>query len=268
VSEPAAWALSAVELDGVPLAPIDRHELVDGMFDALTRRVGGWVITANVDIFRVYTADAELRDYFRRADAVVADGVPLLWAARLQGTPLPDRVAGSDLVSLFAERAAREGRSIFLLGGDPGVAEAASKELQQRWDGLRIVGTANPMVSDPPTDTDLDGLRDLLLEAAPDLVYLALGSPKQDRVIAALRPDFPGVWWIGVGASLKFLAGDSMRAPVLLQRIGLEWLHRLLKEPRRLAGRYLLYDLPYIMRLLTRTLSRRVRRFFGGDRAD
>jgi N-acetylglucosaminyldiphosphoundecaprenol N-acetyl-beta-D-mannosaminyltransferase len=177
----------------------------------------------------------------------------------LQGTPLPDRVAGSDLAWLVAERAAREGRSLYLLGGNPGSAEEAARRLVERWPKLRIAGTSSPSISEQPTPAELAVVRGALEKTRPDVVFVGLGAPKEERLIAALRPDFPVTWWIGVGVSLSFIAGDVKRAPVWMQRVGLEWFHRLVQEPRRLAGRYLVEDLPFVVQLFKAALHQRRR---------
>lgn len=247
-----------VDLLGMPLAPLTLPALTEQVFAELDRGRGGWVITANVDHLQRYVADAGLRALCAGADLIVADGMPLLWAARLRGTPLPSRVAGSDLVWSLAEEAARRGRSLYLLGGEAGVAAAAAERLRERWPELRIAGTSSPWVSAIPTEAELETLRRELRDASPDLVYVGLGAPKQERVICALRSELPRAWWLGVGISLSFIAGRVERAPRWMQRLGLEWLHRLAQEPGRLARRYLVDDLPFAVRLLAS--ARRERR--------
>ncbi len=248
-----------VELCGLSLAPLTRGEVVDRVFAALAQGTGGWIITPNVDHLRTHATDPSFRQLCGEADLIVADGVPLLWAARLQGTPLPERVAGSDLVWLLAERAVREGRSLYLLGGARGAAEGAAQRLRARWPRLRIAGTSCPWVSPMPAPAELEPLKAELVRARPDLVYVGLGAPKQERVIATLRTTLPAAWWIGVGISLSFIAGDVLRAPPWMQRAGLEWVHRLTQEPVRLARRYLLEDLPFAARLLISARRRRGR---------
>ena len=246
-----------VDLAGLALAKLTRQEVVDHLFGALAEGEGGWVVTPNVDYLRRYVADSEVRRLFADASLIVADGVPLLWAARLQGTPLPDRIAGSDLVWLLAERAAREGRSLYLLGGNEGAGEEAARRLVDRWPSLRIAGTSSPRVSRDPTEVELASILRSLKQAQPDLIYVGLGAPKEERLIAALRTELPRTWWIGVGVSISFIAGDVRRAPLWMQRTGLEWAHRLVQEPRRLARRYLAADVPFTVRLLAASWRRR-----------
>jgi len=245
-----ALGVPTIELLGMRLARVTRPELEDTVVRSLREGRGGWIITANVDHLLRHTSNAEVAALNEKADLVVADGMPLLWAARLQATPLPGRVAGSDLVWTLAGCAARNDFSLFLLGGAPGAATGAAKRFRERWPALRIAGIASPLVSDVPTPEQLEDLRGELQRAKPDLVYVALGAPKQERVIAALRPALPGAWWIGVGIGLGFVAGNPKRAPLWMQSLGLEWFHRLLQEPRRLMRRYFLEDLPFTFRLL------------------
>jgi N-acetylglucosaminyldiphosphoundecaprenol N-acetyl-beta-D-mannosaminyltransferase len=153
-------------------------------------------------------------------------------------------------VWLLAERAAREDRSLYLLGGNPGAADGARALLRARWPNLRIAGVSSPWISAEPSQAEISALRALLDDSRPDLVYVAFGAPKEERVIAALHRHLPGTWWIGVGVSLSFMSGEIRRAPQWMQRAGLEWIHRLVQEPRRLAHRYLVQDLPFALRLL------------------
>lgn len=246
-----------IELLGVPLDALDAAAVVDRVFGSLGHGAGGWIVTPNIDHLRLSEGDPELRALYARADLVVADGMPLLWAACLRRTPLPERVAGSDLAWLLAERAAHEGRTLYLLGGNPGAAETAARRLRDRWPELRIAGCSAPRLSAFPTRGEVSTLRAELERTRPDVVYVGLGAPKQERLIAALREDFPATWWIGVGIGISFIAGEVRRAPRWMQRLGLEWVHRLLGEPRRLASRYLCHDLPFTLRLLARSWRER-----------
>lgn len=208
------------------------------------------MITPNLDHLRRADTDGEFRQMLSEAEVVVADGMPLIWASRLQGTPLPERVAGSSLVWSLAEAACKAGRSLYLLGGDPGVAALASSVLVERYPGLRIAGTDCPEVGFDKNPGRIDEVVKKILEAQPDIVYVGLGSPKQERLIRQVRVGLPHVWWLGVGISLSFIAGEVRRASGWVQKMGLEWLHRLLQEPGRLGKRYLVHGLPFAVRLL------------------
>lgn len=244
---------------GMPVACTDKAGLLDHLFETLARGEGGWLVTANLDFLHRHARDAGARRLYARADVCVADGMPLVWAARVQGDHLPERVAGSDLLLLVAARAAREGRSLYLLGGDPAANTEAVAALRRRWPELAIAGHSSPRVASPPSDEDLAALRDELRRAAPDLLLVGLGSPKQEQVIDALRATLPGTWMIGVGISFSFVAGHVRRAPRWMQQIGFEWFWRMTQEPR-LVHRYLVRDLPFFFELIGRSLVRRARR--------
>ena len=210
------------------------------------------MLSPNVDILRQVDHDRELRALARRATLAVADGAPVEWAARLAGQPLPSRVPGSALIWSLSEAAAAAGRSVFLLGGDPGVADRAAVALANRAPALKVVGTHSPprgFENDPAASI---AILTALAEAKPDIVFCGLGFPKQEHLIDRLAGQFPRSWFICCGAAIAFAGGQVTRAPVWMQRIGIEWVWRLITEPRRLASRYLIHDVPYAIRLLAR----------------
>ena len=236
-----------IELLGMRVAVIDSRGLLDRIFEASSRGEGGWVVTANLDIVRRYVLDSDARGLYAAADLRVADGMPLVWASKLRGSPLPERVAGSTLTSELAERAAREGRTLYLLGGDPGAAEACRDVLCARHPGLRILGCASPRVSSPATTEQIDAIANEIdaCGASPDVILVGFGSPKQEYVIQKLKQRYPRAWLMGVGITFSFIAGHQARAPVWMRRIGAEWVHRMAQDPRRLVRRYLIDDLPF-----------------------
>ncbi|MFT3925703.1 MAG: WecB/TagA/CpsF family glycosyltransferase [Myxococcales bacterium] len=247
-----------VALCGMDLACIQTGQLIDYMFSELAGGRGGWLVTANLDFLRRHVKDPKARSIYAAADLRVADGMPLVWASIVRGTPLPERVAGSSLVLPLCQRAGREGRSVYLLGGDPAASEVAAAKLLAASPGLKIAGRSSPFVGSPPSPEEVASLRAELLATRPDIVLVAFGSPKQEHVIAALKESLPGTWWAGIGISLSFLAGHVKRAPELVQVLGLEWIHRLVQEPRRLFRRYLIEDLPFAFELLGRAALERV----------
>lgn len=241
------------------LAAVTANELLDHMFGCLAGGQGGWLVTANLDFLRRHAHDPASRALYAQADVSVADGMPLVWAMRLQGDRLPERIAGSSLTLPIAARAAAERRSLYLLGGEPSANARAADVLRERWPGLTIAGASSPMVKNPPSADDLHALREELLQARPDIVLVGMGSPKQELIIRALRADFPRTWMIGVGMTFSFVAGTLSRAPAWMQRTGLEWCWRLAQEPKRLSRRYLLEDLPFSVELFTRVALNRLR---------
>lgn len=250
-----------ISLMGLGVDLFSEAEAVACIADALEHRRGGWVITPNLDQLRAFRRRAELRPMFDEADIVVPDGMPLVWASRLQGTPLPERVAGSELIWALTAEATLMDRTIFLLGAVPEAREMAEQRLRLHYPGVRIAGSYSPPLNfDCDDDEEIRRIDAMLARAQPDIVYVALGSPKQELVISRLRASFPSTWFLGIGISLSFIGGHVARAPDWMMRWGLEWLHRLGQEPRRLARRYLVQGLPFAARLFAGALAGRVLR--------
>jgi N-acetylglucosaminyldiphosphoundecaprenol N-acetyl-beta-D-mannosaminyltransferase len=248
-----------VALAGLGFDPLTETQAVRHIIESARQGRGGWVATPNIDICRVAATSPALRTLLGSASLVVPDGMPLLWAARLRGDTLPERVAGSSLIFSLTEAAAENGLSIYLLGGEPGVPARAAEALRNRYPGLVVTGSDSPRVDREPTAGTIGAVRSRLAAAAPDIVYVGLGFPKQERLIDGLAASLPGVWFISCGAAIPFAAGAVPRAPRWMQNAGLEWVFRLMSEPRRLFGRYVLHDIPYAGRLLASSALRRLR---------
>lgn len=248
---------SHAELARVPFAIGTDFETRQYVLRALEHNQGGRLVTANLDYLRRSVTNAKFGDFVRQSELVIADGMPLVWASRLQRTPLPERVAGSTLCMGLAGDLAAAGRSLFLLGGNSGVAERAAEILQQRFPGLKIAGSACPPWGFDNQPAQIEAIRQQLIEAQPDVIYVALGSPKTEELIDRLQADLPRSWWIGIGISLSFITGDVRRAPLWVQRAGSEWVHRLWQEPRRLGRRYLIDGLPFAVNLLCQFRAKR-----------
>lgn len=248
-------ALPETQLLGVKLHAITGAQTLDHIASEIRRGVGGWVITVNLDILRRMTREVETRALCDQATLFVADGMPLVWASKVQGTPLPERVTGSDLILSLNERAAREGFRVYLLGGDiledgTQVASQAAEELKRRLAGINIVGAESPKYGFDKDAGYVDALVKRVADATPDIVFVAVGFPKQERIIAMLRPALPRAWFLGVGISFSFVTGGVQRAPKFLQRVGLEWVHRFVQEPGRLFKRYFVHGIPFGIVLL------------------
>jgi len=256
--------MNTVDLCGIEYAAITESQCISHVMDALHAGRGGWVVTANLDHMRRLMRDASYRQLCDGASLVVADGMPLIWASRVAGRPLPERVPGSSMVRTLSQAASKAKRSLFLLGGDADTAKRSAALLAEQCPGLTIAGTHCPPIGFEHDVEQMRQLRQRLIEANPDIVYVALGSPKQERLIADLRNDLPVTWWMGVGISFSFLCGDVRRAPRWMQKAGLEWVHRLCQEPRRLAKRYLFQGMPFAFELFVRSI---VLRFRSGSAA-
>jgi len=196
-----------------------------------------YLATANVDFLVQAQADVELRRILLEAHMVVCDGTPLLWASRLLGNPLPERVAGADLAPLLIRVAAEKKYRVFFLGATPASAQQAVVRMQAAHPGLIIAGHYSPPFNSL-LELNHDEIRRRILEAKPDLLFVAFGCPKAEKWMAMHYRSLGVPVAAGVGATIDFLAGQVRRAPRWMQRSGTEWLFRLAQEPRRLAGRY------------------------------
>jgi len=218
---------------------------------------GGWIVTPNVDHLRIMSQRPDVLAMLSEATLRVADGMPLMWASRLQGTPLPERVTGAGLTLSLTTAAAKAGASIFLLGGDPGDAERAAAVFKRLNLDLKIAGVICPPLGFENDPLQMTEIGNALHSAKPDLVYSCFGFPKQEFVIQAVRHRLPSAWFLGLGGSLSMVSGRTRRAPRWMQSIGMEWLWRLGLEPRRLFHRYIINDLPFAVRLLATALVER-----------
>lgn len=259
VTEPAAAGNGRVALMGVEIDRLDESQTIAIALDRLHDRVGGWICPTNLDVLRQCVESAEIRGLVQAADVVVADGMPLLWASRLAGQPLPERVAGSSLIETLPRAAAGADATVFLLGGNPGAAERAAERLQASNPGLRVAGVLCPALGFERDPGELAAIEAVLRRARPDIVFVGLGFPKQERLIQRLRPVLPQTWFVSCGISFSFVSGEVTRAPRWVQRAGLEWLHRLVQEPRRLFRRYVVLGLPFLARVVSRAVASRYR---------
>ena len=224
-------------------------ERIEALVDA---GEGGAVFTPNVDHVVTAEEDPAFLAAYEAASLVVPDGQPLLWASRLLGARLPEKVSGSDLVWPLMEMAARRRWRVYVLGGAPGVADAAAARFEREL-GVVIAGVDCPEVAlAPPPDPD-DPVVERVRRAAPHLLLVALGSPKQERWMHRNAERLGPAVKLGIGATLDFVTGRVRRAPRWMSRSGLEWLHRLSQEPWRLAHRYLVKD-PRFALIVARTL--------------
>jgi N-acetylglucosaminyldiphosphoundecaprenol N-acetyl-beta-D-mannosaminyltransferase len=230
-----------IRLFGVEIDVLRMSEAVTRLLEwiALDDGVCRYVVTPNVDHAVLLAEHAELRQAYADASLVLADGAPVVVASRLLGRPLPERVAGSDLVpQLFDAAQVRGPLKVFLLGGMPGVADRAAKNIEERWPWVEVVGTASPPIGferDPVRNRDL---LETIAAARPDLLLVGLGAPKQELWVCQHRHEIAAPAALCIGATIDFLAGERKRAPRWMRRCGLEWLYRALGEPRRLGRRY------------------------------
>jgi N-acetylglucosaminyldiphosphoundecaprenol N-acetyl-beta-D-mannosaminyltransferase len=235
-----AEAHDVVKLFGMQISRVTMNETVSRVIDWCAQPGGTvcrYIVTPNVDHAVLFQHRADIRAAYADAALVLADGMPLVAASRMFGRPLPERVAGSDLVPQLFQAATRPLR-LFLLGAAPGVAETAGKRIEQQWPAVQVVGSYSPPPGFEHNRAETERILSTVAAAAPDLLLIGFGAPKQELWVHRNHQLLAAKVAICAGATIDFLAGHRRRSPVWMRRLGLEWFHRLCCQPRRLAGRY------------------------------
>lgn len=235
-------AVDRIRLGGVPIDRVTMEQAVDAIEGLVCEGRGGAVFTPNVDHVVECQDNAGLRSAYDAVSLSLADGMPVVWASRLLGRALPEKVSGSDLVEPLVRRAAARGWRVFLLGGGEGIAVRAGERMVADHPGLKIVGASSPRIDMGAAVETRRVIVESVRAARPDIVLVALGAPKQELFIHEVRAALAPAVLLGIGASLDFVAGAVPRAPAWMSRSGLEWLYRLTREPKRLWRRYFLRD--------------------------
>lgn len=243
---------------GLPLVPDTFSKALVRIDQLIAARRPSFFITANLNYAMLTDADERLQKLNKQAAFILADGMPLVWWSQLGPRPLPERVAGSDLIYGMCERAAAKGGRIYLLGAPPGVAEEAAVNLVHRYPGLQIAGVESPpfrRLSETEKREQIERIR----SARPDILFVAFGQPKGELWIAEHLEELGVPVCVQVGASLDFVAGRVKRSPKWMQKTGLEWIYRMAQEPRRLVWRYLM-NLRFLVKAIFAAKFRRERK--------
>jgi len=215
---------------GVHIDHVTMSDAVARVADMVREPKPHLVVTANSEMIMMANADPVLYEIIERADLVVPDGIGVVWASRLLRTPLPERVPGVELMEALLAEGARQQWRIFLLGSEPGIADRAAEVIRTKHPGVQIVGTHHGFFKS-------EELGDLLVKikaARPDILFVALGVPKQEKFAAAHLASLEVPVAMGVGGSFHIFAGTLRRAPAWMRRMGLEWFYRLLQQPSRI----------------------------------
>jgi N-acetylglucosaminyldiphosphoundecaprenol N-acetyl-beta-D-mannosaminyltransferase len=226
----------SIAILGVPFDNVTTADAVALVEQMVRSRRPHYLVTANVDFLVQAQEDVELQRILFDAHLVLCDGTPLVWASRMLGNPLPERVAGSDLVPLLIRVAAQKNYRLFFLGGTPESTEVALANIKAQYPRLSIVAYSPPF--NKLLEMDHDEIKRRIQEARPDFLFVSFGCPKQEKWITMHYQSLGVPVSAGVGGTIDFLAGHLKRAPVWMQRTGTEWIFRLLQEPRRLFRRY------------------------------
>ena len=215
---------------------------------------GGYVVTPNLDHVVLADDNVAFREAYTHAALSVVDGQPLVWASRILGEQLPEKISGADLILPLMEVAAKQQWRVYFMGAGPGVAEKAAEEVHRRY-GTTVVGCDAPRVSVDPAASENAAAIGKIQAAKPDLVLVALGAPKQEIWMHRCMAQYAPAVALGIGAGLDFIAGTVKRAPKWMSNHGLEWAYRLSREPKRMWRRYLVND-PRFLLILARTMQR------------
>ena len=224
-------ALPIVSILGLPVHDLDMPmalAAIDGFIHSRTPR---HVVTADSSMLVMAQQDSQLRDILLRADLVTPDSAGILWAARRGGARMRERVSGVEIVEQLCALSPERGYRLFFFGAAPGVAEQAAARMQEKYPGAQVVGTRNGFFQPEETETIVTDIR----RCKPDILCVAFGIPKQEKWIAAHREALDVPVLIGVGGTFDVLSGNVRRAPRLFQRIHLEWLWRVLSNPRKIG---------------------------------
>ncbi|TDU28698.1 exopolysaccharide biosynthesis WecB/TagA/CpsF family protein [Panacagrimonas perspica] len=242
--------LPAVDILGASVQNVSRAEL----FKRLER---GVLFTPNVDLIMRMRKDREFHDVFHRAEFRVCDSKIVQLASRFLGTPLQEKISGSDFFPAFCEHhSGNPEMRVFLLGAGPGVAAEAMRRINRRLGSDVVIAALSPSFGFERNADECEAIVEAVNRSGASVLAVGLGAPKQEKWIMAHRDRMPGVRiFMGIGATIDFEAGNIQRAPQWMSAIGLEWLFRLLKEPRRLWRRYLVDDMPFLWLVLKQRLG-------------
>lgn len=259
-STQATLTRNRVELLDIPVDRVEIDAIDNWIVDMIDSGEPHQVVTANLDFIAIARRRSSFAEVIKNADLVLCDGKPLQWAAKLQGSPIPSRVTGMDLI-LHTAKLSAEGRGyrIFLLGAAQGIAEQAKARLEEFFPGVQVVGCYTPPHREFTAEDNAEMIAKIH-EAKSDALFVALGAPRQDEWIYAHIEELGVPLCAGIGGVFNFLAGTIKRAPDWMQRFGLEWAYRLLQEPQRLWKRYIIDDMPIVLELFAHQALVRIAR--------
>jgi N-acetylglucosaminyldiphosphoundecaprenol N-acetyl-beta-D-mannosaminyltransferase len=246
------------ELLGVPMAMTTYAEAMDVMDGMIARRERGYVCATAVHAVMVGQGDEEMRDALQGSTLTVPDGMPLVWAANLLGEKLDDRVYGPELMLRYCERSRDRGHRVFLYGGrDQGSLAQLALNLRLKFPEIQIVGGYSPPFR-PLTEDEDNSIAEQINAQSPDVVWVGIGVPKQEKWMARMRDRLEAPVLAAVGAAFDFHAGRVSMAPQWMQDRGLEWTYRIAQEPRRLLPRYLIHNPSFVLKIAKQVVRERL----------
>lgn len=225
---------------------VTMDETIAEIDNLVSKKKKSYIVAINVDVVIKIEKDSKLKKVTDEADMVLIDGKPLIWISKWHKQPIKEKVSGSDLVPALCSHAAKQGYSVFIIGGKDGVAEKAKQNLQSQYDGINIVGTYSPPFGFENDNSELLKINNMITACHPDILIVCFGCPKQEKWIYDHYKDYDATVSVCAGATVDFLAGNVKRAPKWMSNHGLEWLYRFFQEPKRMFKRYFVDDMKII----------------------
>ncbi len=251
---PPSSSPARVNVLGVGISVLNQTRAREILFDAVRGKRRGYVTVTNVHAVSEAQNDRAYKSILNRALLCTPDGMPMVWIGKSHGHREMGRVYGPDLMLNLCEHSVQAGFTHFLYGGKPGVAEDLQRTLENRFPGLRVVGTYCPPFR-PLNEGERENLQEIVAGLQPDFFWVGISTPKQEKFMAEFLPVLrEAKIFLGVGAAFDLLTGHVRQSPAWMQRIGMEWFFRLTQEPRRLAWRYLVYNPLFVVRLILQGL--------------
>lgn len=242
--------MSRIKFLNIEIDNLSMQESIDYIDKLIQNKKPSYLVTPNVDHIVKLEKDKEFMEVYDNADLILTDGMPLIWISKILKTPIKEKVSGSDIFPEICKLAVKKDYSIFLLGAAEGVAVKAANNLKNKYEGLNILGTFSPSYGFENDEVEIRYIIKKISEAKPDILAVGLGAPKQEKFIYKYKDELNVPISLAIGASIDFEAGNINRAPLWMQRIGLEWFYRFLKEPKRMFKRYFIDDLKIIKILI------------------
>ncbi len=221
---------------------LTRKELFSQVRHKIEKKKKSYIVFVNSDVAVKADTDEYLRQIINHADFSLVDGMPLVWISRFYKDKIKERLAGADFVPAICSLANKRGWKVFLLGGMPGVPETARDNLKKKFPNLNVVGTYSPPLGFEKDAEEIARINHLINQAAPDILIVCFGCPKQEKFIYEHYKEYDAVVSVCAGATMDFLAGKVKRCPRWIGKLGMEWFYRFLKDPKRLFRRYFIDD--------------------------
>lgn len=234
--------MSRIKFMNTEIDNLTMQEALKEIDKLIKERKCAYVVTPNVDHIVQLETNKELQAVYANASLILTDGKPLLWIAKWYGTPIKEKISGSDLFPLLCKMAAEKKYTMYFLGAAEGVAAKAADNLMKRYKGLQVVGTYSPPYGFENDQIEMNKIKTMIRNANPHILIVGLGCPKQEKFIYYNREELGVPISLDLGASFDFEAGNIKRAPKWMADHGLEWLFRITQDPKRMAKRYLVDD--------------------------